>query len=204
MAVSTMTMNDMNEYIESKGYIVERKYVSKDIEYKFVISDGTFKKEYLWKYDRKANKKEVADRMLNNFVASKKRLEPFNLVSRGLIGDIEHGYEYFEDLSTIDNMIEKFNNSKLNNAYISEDIAMGYGTRKEFIIPELNNRKLTIKDVIFNAPATIVFWSDGTKTVVKAQNNEKYDREKGLAMAITKKFLGNQGNYYETIKKWIK
>ena len=62
---------------------------------------------------------------------------------------------------------------------------------------------LKIRDVIFNDPATIVFWTDGTKTVVKAEN-EPYDREKGLAMAIAKKFLGNKGNYFETFKKYIK
>lgn len=59
-----------------------------------------------------------------------------------------------------------------------------------------------IEKVISNAPATIVMWSDGTKTVVKAEG-EKFDKEKGLAMAISKKFLGNKGNYYEEFKKWI-
>jgi len=54
--------------------------------------------------------------------------------------------------------------------------------------------------VIQNPPATIVFWSDGTKTVVKARN-EVFSPEKGLAMAISKKALGNKGNYYETFKK---
>ena len=61
--------------------------------------------------------------------------------------------------------------------------------------------KLTIKKVIFNDPATVVMWTDGTKTVVKAQD-EEFDPEKGLAMAITKKALGNQGNYFDEIKKW--
>lgn len=61
----------------------------------------------------------------------------------------------------------------------------------------------TIKNVIFNDPATIVFWTDGTKTVVKAKN-EEFDPEKGLAMAIAKKFLGNKGSYYNEFKKWIK
>lgn len=42
--------------------------------------------------------------------------------------------------------------------------------------------------VIFNDPATIVFWSDGTKTVVKA-HNEPFNQEKGLAMAIVKKYM---------------
>lgn len=61
----------------------------------------------------------------------------------------------------------------------------------------------TIKDVIFNDPATIVMWSDGTKTVVKAKN-EDFDPEKGLAMAISKKNLGNKYDYYNTFKHWIK
>lgn len=59
-----------------------------------------------------------------------------------------------------------------------------------------------IKNVIFNDPATIVFWNDGTKTVVKA-SNEEFDPEKGLAMAIAKKALGNEGNYFNEFKKWL-
>lgn len=67
----------------------------------------------------------------------------------------------------------------------------------------LNSSRIPeIKNVIFNPPATIVFWKDGTKTVVKA-TNEIYDPEKGLAMAIAKKAHGNQGNYYNVIKKWV-
>ena len=61
-----------------------------------------------------------------------------------------------------------------------------------------------IKDVIFNDPATIILWMDGTKTVVKAQDGEAYDPEKGMAMAITKKVMGNKGNYYDIFKKYIK
>lgn len=59
-----------------------------------------------------------------------------------------------------------------------------------------------IKKVIFNNPATIVMWEDGTKTVVKAEG-EDYDPEKGLAMAIAKKAFGNEGNYYNEFKKWL-
>lgn len=66
--------------------------------------------------------------------------------------------------------------------------------------PNINMPK--IKNVIFNNPATIVMWDDDTKTVVKA-GKEKYDAEKGLAMAITKKALGNNGAYYDVIKKWV-
>lgn len=44
--------------------------------------------------------------------------------------------------------------------------------------------------VIFNPPATIVFWSDGTKTVVKASNGDIFNEETGLAMALAKKVYG--------------
>ena len=67
-----------------------------------------------------------------------------------------------------------------------------------------NTTKLPeIKDVIFNEPATIILWADGTKTVVKCQEGEGYDPEKGMAMAISKKALGNKGNYCEVFKKWL-
>ena len=62
--------------------------------------------------------------------------------------------------------------------------------------------KPEIKDVIFNNPATIVKWADGTKTVVKVQNGEPYDEEKGLAMAFVKKIYGNKGNYNDIFRKW--
>lgn len=61
----------------------------------------------------------------------------------------------------------------------------------------------TIKKVIFNDPATIVIWGDGSKTVVKCQKRDKFDPEKGLAMAISKKMLGNDYSYYETFAKYV-
>lgn len=68
---------------------------------------------------------------------------------------------------------------------------------------KLQNSWPQITKVIFNGPATIVFWSDGTKTVVKCDDDEFFDREKGIAMAISKKALGNKGNYYNEFRKWI-
>ena len=59
-----------------------------------------------------------------------------------------------------------------------------------------------IINVIFHDPATIVFWNDGSKTVVKTQNGEPYDPEKGIAMAIVKKKYGNKGSYFNNIKTW--
>lgn len=79
-------------------------------------------------------------------------------------------------------------------------------TKKElnkFFVPSIYPWNLTISNVKFNPPATIVFWADGTKTVVKSNGSDIYDPEKGLAMAIVKKALGNKGNYYNVFKKWI-
>lgn len=60
----------------------------------------------------------------------------------------------------------------------------------------------SITKVIFNDPATIVIWSDGTKTVVKCDKRDEFDPEKGLAMAICKKHFGG-GFYNDIFKKWI-
>ena len=71
-----------------------------------------------------------------------------------------------------------------------------------FETKQSTNRRVKINDVIFSDPATVVFWSDGTKTVVKTRGGEKYDKEKGLAMAIIKKITGNTSNYYNIFKEW--
>lgn len=60
-----------------------------------------------------------------------------------------------------------------------------------------------IKDVIFALPATIVYWSDGSKTVVKCSEKDVFDPEKGLAMAIAKRCGGNNGSYYKEIRHWV-
>ena len=71
-----------------------------------------------------------------------------------------------------------------------------------FETKQSTNRRVKIRDVIFSDPATVVFWNDNTKTVVKTRGGEKYDKEKGLAMAIVKKITGNTSNYYNIFKEW--
>lgn len=86
--------------------------------------------------------------------------------------------------------------SNMLTEYAKSVIRSIYGAPKVYI-PD-------IKKVIFNDPATIVIWADGEKTVVKCQNGEPYDPEKGLAMAISKRALGNKHEYYNTFKHWLK
>src|SRR5574344_266022 len=80
-------------------------------------------------------------------------------------------------------------------------IMRGFVNADDFLRIVRENKPSTIKDVIFNDPATIVFWTDGTKTVVKAEN-EPFDKEKGLAMAICKRTCGNSGKYFNVFKKY--
>lgn len=63
---------------------------------------------------------------------------------------------------------------------------------------------LKIEKVIFNEPATIIIWNDGTKTVVKCQEGDEYDKEKGFAICITKKFFGNKSKFNNVMKEWVK
>lgn len=92
--------------------------------------------------------------------------------------------------------VEYIKNDVLNTIGIHEMFECK--TKSSSVTPKLPR----IKNVIHSAPATIVFWMDGTKTVVKAVN-EEYDPEKGIAMAFVKKMFGNKGNYFNNIKKWL-
>lgn len=48
-----------------------------------------------------------------------------------------------------------------------------------------------IDRIVFSGPATIVFWMDGTKTVVKCMEGEKFERYAGFAAACMKKMFGS-------------
>lgn len=88
------------------------------------------------------------------------------------------------------------------NKYVEHDINtvkevfcdyMNQGRRNGKTIGDYYRHLPPIKKVIFNNPATIVFWADNTKTVVKKSEKDVWDPEKGLAMAIVKKlFARNQ------------
>lgn len=120
--------------------------------------------------------------------------------------DIENVYEAFK---AIVNKIEgKEEKKEMENIKYGHDDSVLPQVLVDAIIMKQrskmgSNALPKIKQVIFNNPATIVFWTDNTKTIVKAVN-EKFDPEKGLAMAIAKKFLGNKGSYFNEFKKWIR
>lgn len=108
--------------------------------------------------------------------------------STKLVGDLKGGFVYDEDHDP-------------KYAYLIKENA---DLQSRLYDALYNKKAVAIKNVIFNNPVTVVIWSDDTKTIVRAQGDEPYDREKGLAMAIVKRVYGNKGNYYNQLKKWLK
>lgn len=66
--------------------------------------------------------------------------------------------------------------------------------------PKMTHGCPGIKKVIFNDPATIVLWDDGTKTVVKCSLGDTYSEWSGLAFCICKKLMGDE--FHKVFKHW--
>lgn len=92
---------------------------------------------------------------------------------------------------------------ELFNQFEKENKNMENNKSKMKVAPFGGLAWLSIEKVIFNNEATIVIWNDGRKTIVKCQEGETFDKEKGLAMAICKRALGNTPYFNNYFKKWI-
>lgn len=248
-----MKMDEMNAWLEHKGYTVARAYIPYDTSYRFDITkDGnTLTKRFKYPHTRDvvfANKKQ------REFLEDMDR----EFYKRYVMGDISEiskcpicgrhpdmtlavmlvdqldddaneisccGYRF--TASSQEECLRKWNqhvesrnklmngfmfNTPLSNSIQKEvelmnnymaDVMNAATAHRESM--ELFRRKSNpqIKKVHFNKPVTCVIWTDGTKTLVRAQDGEKYDPEKGMALAIAKKFLGNKGNYYNVFDKWL-
>lgn len=66
-----------------------------------------------------------------------------------------------------------------------------------------NDNPFDIKRVIFNGPATIVFWLDGTKTVVKCAEGETYDKKTSILWAYAKKICGTSSHMNKVLDKLV-
>lgn len=49
-----------------------------------------------------------------------------------------------------------------------------------------------VTKIISNDPCTIVFFADGTKTIVRVSDDETFDADKGIYIALLKKAMGSQ------------
>lgn len=110
------------------------------------------------------------------------------------------GYNMYGDYVVKVKIPDGHNNICYVNTYDLTDI-MPYKKNAKYTCPSptlLPN----IKAVYFNDPLTCVIWEDGVKTFVKNVDGAlKYDKEKALAMAISKRAFGNKYNYYKIFEK---
>ena len=110
------------------------------------------------------------------------------------------------DVSFTDDLIDEPLLFEIRLVYEKPILHHIYANNNLFFSPsEINiNNIPEVKKVIFNDPATIVYWKDGTKTVVKCQKGDDFDPEKGFAMAFLKKCWGNKGNFNDNLRKIMK
>ena len=85
----------------------------------------------------------------------------------------------------------------LNNQVYSQLVAPTWGSSESAIklyIPE-------VKKLIFHDPATIVYWKDGSKTVVKCMDGTPFNEYYGFVCALAKKIYGSNSAIDREIKK---
>lgn len=192
-----MKMDEMNAYFESEGFTVKR-YYEPDESYSFIISRNN--NHVCGKYKWPANQTVFMNDLILKFEKEfgPPRLDKVDEATRIIKSGINSIYGKmapYNQHGFFDAMTAYATYQDTDRISIKEMWSKMY--------PYSSTGLPKIKNVIFNDPATIVFWSDNTKTVVKAQNDDIFDPEKGLVMAISKKALGNKGNYCNVLKKWL-
>lgn len=87
---------------------------------------------------------------------------------------------------------QEINNSFLENELKEDEIDNDLNLIR--MIEELEAEEqydyLAYERIIFNDPATIVIWADGTRTVVKACKEDKFDKGVGLKTALLQRVFG--------------
>lgn len=186
------------------GFIVYKKNKEGEQRFLEVKSTAQSVETPVWRLDPKDATVFTSRDTANHFMLQRS-VEPIWSFRQIYISETEiPRYKLYEDISSIYPTFIVQHNPKFDMAMVN----MLLGSERKYM---MNQKTLPgIKKVIFNDPATIVLWNDGIKTIVKYDEKTKsgkkkkaFDPEKGLAMAIAKKALGNEGNYYETFKKWL-
>lgn len=61
------------------------------------------------------------------------------------------------------------------------------------------DESITPKQIIYNPPATIVFWEDGDKTVVKCTKGEPFNKYYGFCAALAKRIYGSNSQIMKIV-----
>jgi hypothetical protein len=97
----------------------------------------------------------------------------------------------------------KFNS--IDSSAINTDDYFTFVPKEAVILKSYNPKKVfnvpNVEKVLFRNPATIVWFSDGTKSVAICGYDDVYDKETGMAICLCKRMLGNK-EYRELMDKW--
>ena len=118
-----------------------------------------------------------------------------------------NGYSRLDKIDAALQIVKPFRYDWLSKTYyvkIAKYNKMGLRSDSYYGVDPMTNNYdgydgLKIKRVICNGPATIVFWNDGTKTVVKLQEEDETDDEKGILYAALKK-LATKKEYNDILR----
>ena len=209
-----MTLDGMNAYLEEQGFDVHRERDSKRNVYVFTIAkpgyesltrDFKYPGGNDWHYKNRLMT-EFMDGMVRDFYkGEKKDMKELNGwdYMRFFAGNERTGLLEVGKLSVpvkVTNVTMTDGDVDLECSImptVYTDRVYRYTMAKS--LPHLPE----IKNVIFNDPATIVFWADGTKTVVKCQEGREFDPEKGLSMAFCEKAFGDKTTSHKVFNKWL-
>lgn len=156
------TMDQMDRYLAKDGASVLRHYQSDHKRYKYILKMDGFEKEYFFYYPTDCTDSARYESLTK---AAKGMLEDFNkeyAIRPFAVGERNDGLR--AKVTLIDEIHEWPCDGDITRMYPSTMIA---------------HKPLAPTNVIFNGPATIVFWNDGTKTVVKCSDGDEYDPESG-------------------------
>ena len=109
------------------------------------------------------------------------------------------------DVDICKEMLEKEANNKEEKNMGPKDTTFAEYCRRLYW-GQIDLAKVKPTKILIQGTATIIWWSDGTKTIVKCQKGDKMDPEKGIAMCVMKKFMGTNethSNYLDFAKDAI-
>lgn len=202
--VNLVGSKDSNDYILSIGLDVYNCIKNHCLKNPPIYESSIICSPYM--YDQLEFEVLTPDVFSPWIVVLRKKSEPFNLRSKmlrnsahNLHNNMLKSFEKFKNAKVAMNSVYGLNLHSKMLEYAANDIA----TTKTLYNKMYNFEQKHIENVIFNDPATIVFWNDRTKTVVKVADGETFDPGKGLAMAIAKKYFGNDSSYYKVFRKWL-
>lgn len=127
----------------------------------------------------------------NEYSKGQRQLEEI----RGYLKHILSPYRYSEDYKKRKNEHFKFcipsTLGKYGGTLYKTDASFAMNPDDHASAACLDGLKIYITKVLYNNPATIVFWSDGTQTRNICPPDTLYNPDTGLAFCMLKKLMGN-------------